>query len=96
MPRAPSVPSAPTAITPDQTIGLMASGSSCGEPSVTIPETRSGRRRASTFAKWPPRLWPTMAARRPWRCTSSSSRSSRFSIALPEQFTFIRMPARLG
>ena len=47
-----------------------------GEPSVTIPATRSGRRVASTRAKWPPRLWPMMAARWPWRSTSTSTFSS--------------------
>ena len=32
-----------------------------GEPSVTMPETMSGRLTASTRAKSPPRLWPTIA-----------------------------------
>ena len=46
-PGAPSVPSAPTATTCSATSGCTASGFSCGEPSVTIPDTRSGRRRRS-------------------------------------------------
>ena len=34
--------------------------------------TMSGRRAASARAKWPPRLWPITATRRPdWRCATS-------------------------
>ena len=33
-----------------------------------MPDTSSGRRAASTLAKLPPRLWPTIAAR--WPCVA--------------------------
>ena len=64
-PGAPSEPSRLTASTWSRTSGCTASGSICGAPSATTPDTRSGRRFASTLAIVPPRLWPTTAARRP-------------------------------
>src|SRR3954454_17591492 len=58
-PGTPSVPSAPTASTGARTSGCTASGSSCGEPSATIPDTRSGRRTARPPPRAPP---PEVAA----------------------------------
>ena len=64
---------------------------------MTIPETRSGRRSASTLAKLPPRLWPddrgalALLARRGPRAGPRAARR-----AAPEQSTFARMPALLG
>ncbi len=49
---------------------------------MTIPETRSGRRAASTRAKTPPRLWPMIATRSPEASAKPSRRASsrsRFS-----------------
>ena len=69
-PGAPSEPSRPTVSTCRRTSGWTASGSSCGEPSVTSPQTRSGRRAASTLARPPPRLWPITTARLPCSATT--------------------------
>ena len=71
-----------------------------GPPAGRSPGSPAGRCRtpgragdwASTLANYPPRLWPTMAARRPWRSTRLSSRSSRRSIVAPEHPTLARMP----
>ena len=47
------------------TTGCTASWETTGEPSVTTPATRSGRRAPSAFAKTPPRLWPMITTRSP-------------------------------
>ena len=65
-----------------------------GAPSVTMPDTRSGRRVATTRASTPPRLWPTSATLLPVRAASASSRSSIRSQASCEQPMLARMPAR--
>ena len=80
-PGAPSDPSRLTASTCSRTSGWTASGSTCGEPSVTRPQTRSGRRTASTLAMLPPRLCPITTARWPCSATRRSSRCSSRSCA---------------
>ena len=59
------VPSAPTTPTWASTSGWTLSCVTVGEPSVTMPATRSGRRAASARANMPPRLWPMIATRSP-------------------------------
>ena len=95
-PGAPSEPSRLTASTCSRTSGCTASGSTCGEPSVTSPQTRSGRRTASTLAMLPPRLWPITTARWPCSATRRSSRCSSRSCPAPAQPTLARIPARDG
>src|ERR687897_77732 len=65
-------------------------------PSETACETRSGRRCASARAKWPPRLCPTSATRRPWRWWSSSTLRSTRSSARSEQSTLATNPQPYG
>ena len=88
------VPSAPTSPTCSSTSGCTRSMPTVGAPSVTMPDTRSGRRAATTRASTPPRLWPMIATRWPVRAASASSRSSIRSHASCEQPTLARMPAR--
>jgi hypothetical protein len=57
--------------------GWTASWSLQGDPSMTSPDTSSGRRRASTRPSRPPRLCPTMVTGAAVRSTISSSRAPR-------------------
>ena len=95
-PGTPSLPSVATASIWQRTSGWTGSGSVRGSPASRCPDTRSGRRRASTLAKVPPRLWPTIAARRPWRSTSARGAAPGARSLAPEQATLARMPGRLG
>ena len=65
-----------------------------GDPSVTMPLTRSGRRTATARARIPPRLWPTIETRSPAAPAICSSRSSRQVTTAAEQSTLTRIPAR--
>ncbi len=76
------------------TMGWTASIDWVGEPSVTIAETRSGRRAPSARAKTPPRLWPMITTRSSWRSAMCSSRASRRLQASSEQSKLARMPVR--
>ena len=58
-----------------------APGASIGLPSVTIPDTRSGRRTARPRASIPPRLCPTIRTRLPRRSAIDSSRASSWAAA---------------
>ena len=72
----------------------MRSWETVGEPSVTMPATRSGRRTASARAKMPPRLWPTIVTGSPTCSAKPSSRASSRAQASSEQPTLARIPAR--
>ena len=48
------------------------------------------------LANTPPRLWPTIAARRPWRSTRVSRRRRGARCCAPEQPTLALIPARPG
>ena len=89
-----AVPSAETTPTWASTSGWTRSWLTVGEPSVTIPATRSGRRTASARAKIPPRLWPTIETFSPQASAKPSSRRSSRAHASSEQATLARIPAR--
>ena len=89
-----ALPSADTRPTCASTNGCTLSWDTVGEPSVTMPETRSGRLTASARANTPPRLWPTIATFWPACSAKPSSRASSRAHASSEQATFERIPAR--
>ena len=72
----------------------MRSWETVGEPSVTMPSTRSGRRTASARANTPPRLWPMIETFWPVCSAKPSSRASSRAQASSEQPTLARIPAR--
>ena len=89
-----ALPSADTTPTCASTSGWIRSWETVGEPSVTMPSTRSGRRTASARANTPPRLWPTIETFRPAGSAKPSRRASSRAQASSEQPTLARIPAR--
>ena len=90
-PGAPSEPSRLTASTPSRTSGCTASGSTCAEPECDEPQTRSGRRTASTLAMLPPRLCPITTAR--WPCRRPGARAAAQGRSCPAPARTRRSPA---
>ena len=87
-----SVPRLPTTPMEASTSGWMFSIPRTGEPSVTMPLTRSGRRTATARAMIPPRLWPTIATRWPVDVGHPLQALHGAAHDGPEQSTLTRMP----
>ena len=95
-PGAPSDPRRPTASTCAARAGARPAGPPGASRASRCRRPGPGRREASTLARPPPRLWPTIAARRPCSRDELLEPLLEPRHRAPEQLTLATIPALLG